>query len=163
MNNYIEKPIFRPIDTNISNRELSDKLIVILFDKLIDLSEFRYNIYTHRLITTAILLSKEYLFDDVAPYIINDDKLKGIHDYLNDLYKISRKISKSSPDHEQCLIYCQWHEYSRYLTDNLSEEMQPKQILDRLLVLYDNFKLYENDTDHNVFLENSTLFLEDYN
>lgn len=158
------KPIFTKDQVNLSNADLSDKLIEILYDKLIDLSGFRYDLYTHRLLTTAVLLAKEYDLDSVLETIKDDVKLRNVYNYLYEIYKINDQIDLSSDNFLQAIQYDNWHENSRYITDHLDEDMQPKEILMKLFDLYDWMKnSLSKWTDHDLFTVESTLFLEDYN
>lgn len=97
------KPIFTKDQVNLSNSDLSDKLNEILYEKLIDLSGFRYDLYTHRLLTTAVLLAKEYDFESVIETIKDDTKLRKVYEYLYEIYKINDQIDLTSDDFLQAI------------------------------------------------------------
>lgn len=158
----LQKPIFTNSQDKLSNTDLSDKLIEILYEKLLDLSGFRYDLYTHRLLTTAVLLVKEYDFDSVIETIKDDDRLREVHDYLNEIYKVSGNFDLNSNNYLQANHYNTWHDSSRFYTDYLNDEMQSKEILLKLFDLYDWMGVLKWG-NHNLFTTDSTLFLEDYN
>lgn len=144
-----------------SNEEISEKLLPILYDYLIDLANFRYDLMTHKYVTCAVLLAKEYNLDEVLLIVKDIDKLKECYHYLNDLYEKSHEIIIDHYD--QARAYHCWHDDSRYVTDYLNEEMQPNVILNKLLKLYDYMKENENNIpDNTIFTKESELFLEDY-
>lgn len=155
------KPLFE-LGGNESNEVIAEKLLPILYNDLIDLSEFRYDLFTHRAVTTCILLAKEYDLENVVKYISIRENIKYAYDYLYEINKIAALLEAS---HDDCIIaqtYDLWHDESRYITDYLKEDAQPNQILTQLLKLYDMFIMSEQLPKHNIFSTDSTLFLEDY-
>lgn len=100
------------------NYNVSDIITVVMYNRLLDLAYMRYDLYTHRYITTAIMLAVDYKSDEwlCETFVQNcHTAIRGNYDYQA------------------------WHQYSRYVTDHLSEDDQPGDIVKKLLKLYKQF------------------------